>query len=57
MDNSEWMRNGDMSPNRLQCEQEAVRILVQFKLRSNPENAVGLLSMAKLVVLYFGDYF
>lgn len=47
VDNSEWMRNGDMSPNRLQCQQEAVRVLVQFKLRSNPENAVGLISMAK----------
>lgn len=43
------MRNGDMSPNRLQCQQEAIRVLIQYKLRSNPENAVGLLSMSKSV--------
>jgi len=49
LDNSEWMRNGDMSPTRLQCQQEAIRVLIQFKLRSNPENAVGLLSMAKAI--------
>ncbi|KAI1727548.1 von willebrand factor type A domain-containing protein [Ditylenchus destructor] len=47
VDNSEYMRNGDMSPNRMQCQQEAVRVLIQFKLRSNPENAIGMLSMAK----------
>uniref|UniRef100_A0A915DSQ7 26S proteasome non-ATPase regulatory subunit 4 n=1 Tax=Ditylenchus dipsaci TaxID=166011 RepID=A0A915DSQ7_9BILA len=49
LDNSEYMRNGDMSPNRLQCQQEAIRVLIQFKLRSNPENAIGLLSMAKTI--------
>lgn len=47
LDNSEWMRNGDMSPTRLQCQQEAARVLTQFKLRSHGENAVGLVSMAR----------
>ena len=43
------MRNGDMQPNRLQCQQEAIRVLIQYKLRSNPENAVGMLAMAKAI--------
>lgn len=38
-----------MQPNRLQCQQEAIRVLIQYKLRSNPENAVGMLSMAKAI--------
>uniref|UniRef100_A0AC34QRN9 26S proteasome non-ATPase regulatory subunit 4 n=1 Tax=Panagrolaimus sp. JU765 TaxID=591449 RepID=A0AC34QRN9_9BILA len=46
IDNSEYMRNGDFTPTRLQCEQEAANMVLQCKLRSNPENAVGLLSMA-----------
>ncbi|KAH7727832.1 hypothetical protein AAVH_04876 [Aphelenchoides avenae] len=49
IDNSEWMRNGDLSPTRLQCQQDAVNLVMQCKLRSNPENAVGLLSMADTV--------
>lgn len=47
MDNSEYMRNGDLVPTRFQCQQEAIRLLIQSKLRSNPENVVGLLSMAE----------
>ncbi|KAE9555692.1 hypothetical protein FO519_001044 [Halicephalobus sp. NKZ332] len=46
IDNSEFMRNGDLTPTRLQCEQEAANMVTMCKLRSNPENAVGLLSMA-----------
>ena len=46
IDNSEYMRNGDFTPTRLQCEQEAAHLVAQCKLRSNPENAVGVLSMA-----------
>uniref|UniRef100_A0AC35UAN4 26S proteasome non-ATPase regulatory subunit 4 n=1 Tax=Rhabditophanes sp. KR3021 TaxID=114890 RepID=A0AC35UAN4_9BILA len=45
-DNSDWMRNGDYSPSRFQCEQEAAHIVLQCKIRANPENAVGLLTMA-----------
>uniref|UniRef100_A0AC34FXM4 26S proteasome non-ATPase regulatory subunit 4 n=1 Tax=Panagrolaimus sp. ES5 TaxID=591445 RepID=A0AC34FXM4_9BILA len=36
----------DFTPTRLQCEQEAAHLVAQCKLRSNPENAVGVLSMA-----------
>lgn len=37
IDNSEWMRNGDYSPSRLQAQTEAVNLLcgakTQVKLR------------------------
>ncbi|CAJ0963369.1 unnamed protein product, partial [Mesorhabditis belari] len=46
VDNSEFMRNGDFAPTRLQCQQDAANLVVQCKLRANPENAVGVLSMA-----------
>lgn len=49
VDNSEWMRNGDLVPTRLQCQQEAVNLVMQCKLRANPESGVGLLSMADQV--------
>ncbi|MCP9257233.1 26S proteasome non-ATPase regulatory subunit 4 [Dirofilaria immitis] len=49
VDNSEWMRNGDFAPTRLQCQQDAVNLVLQCKLRANPENAVGLISMADTV--------
>uniref|UniRef100_A0A914HA35 26S proteasome non-ATPase regulatory subunit 4 n=1 Tax=Globodera rostochiensis TaxID=31243 RepID=A0A914HA35_GLORO len=49
VDNSEWMRNGDLPPTRFNCQQEAVRALIHFKLRSNPENAVGLVSLANRI--------
>lgn len=46
VDNSEFMRNGDFIPNRLQAQQEAVSLVCHAKLRSNPENNVGLLTLA-----------
>uniref|UniRef100_A0A914ZYL3 26S proteasome non-ATPase regulatory subunit 4 n=1 Tax=Parascaris univalens TaxID=6257 RepID=A0A914ZYL3_PARUN len=49
IDNSEWMRNGDFVPTRLQCQQEAANMLVQNKLNANPENTVGLISLAGTV--------
>uniref|UniRef100_A0A0K0DS66 26S proteasome non-ATPase regulatory subunit 4 n=1 Tax=Strongyloides stercoralis TaxID=6248 RepID=A0A0K0DS66_STRER len=46
LDNSAWMRNGDYRPTRFQCQKDAISLLFQCKTRSNPENAVGLLTMA-----------
>ncbi|XP_010446372.1 PREDICTED: 26S proteasome non-ATPase regulatory subunit 4 homolog [Camelina sativa] len=46
IDNSEWMRNGDYSPCRLQAQTEAVNLLCGAKTQSNPENTVGILTMA-----------
>ncbi|PAV77533.1 hypothetical protein WR25_02558 [Diploscapter pachys] len=45
VDSSEYMRNGDFVPNRLVSLQDAAQLVIQAKLRGNPENAVGLLAM------------
>ena len=47
MDNSDYMRNGDFVPSRLQSQFEAVNMVAIAKTKSNPENNVGLLSMAE----------
>ncbi|GAQ89627.1 26S proteasome non-ATPase regulatory subunit [Klebsormidium nitens] len=46
LDNSEWMRNGDYSPSRFQAQADAVNLICGAKTQSNPENTVGLLTMA-----------
>ncbi|KAK9726380.1 hypothetical protein RND81_05G210700 [Saponaria officinalis] len=46
IDNSEWMRNGDYSPNRFQSLSDDVNLICGAKTQSNPENTVGLLTMA-----------
>ena len=48
MDNSEFMRNGDFLPTRLQAQQDAVGLITQSKLRSNPESNVGLMTLSGL---------
>jgi len=51
IDNGEFMRNGDFVPNRMQAQQDAANLVIQCKLRSNPENCVALLTMAPRVDL------
>lgn len=46
IDNSEWMRNGDFIPSRAQAQADAVNLLFNVKTQSNPENTVGLMTMA-----------
>ncbi|XP_062081931.1 26S proteasome non-ATPase regulatory subunit 4 homolog isoform X1 [Humulus lupulus] len=46
IDNSEWMRNGDFSPSRFQAQTDAVNLICGAKTQSNPENTVGILTMA-----------
>ncbi|CAN6554631.1 unnamed protein product [Malus baccata var. baccata] len=46
VDNSEWMRNGDYSPSRLQAQAEAINLICGAKTQANPENTVGVLTMA-----------
>lgn len=41
------MRNGDFVPTRLQAQQDAVNLVCHSKTRSNPENNVGLITLAK----------
>nr|CAG4650267.1 EOG090X08NC [Sida crystallina] len=51
VDNSEYMRNGDFIPSRLQAQQDAVNMVCHSKTRSNPESNVGLLTLANTKVL------
>ena len=49
VDTSDFMRNGDFVPTRLQAQQDAVNVVCHSKTRANPENNVGLLTLAKYV--------
>ncbi|KAL0058135.1 proteasome regulatory particle base subunit rpn10 [Marasmius tenuissimus] len=46
IDNSEYMRNGDYQPTRFDAQADAVNVVFQTKIDSNPENTVGVMSMA-----------
>ncbi|KAI6039209.1 hypothetical protein EDC04DRAFT_2568623 [Pisolithus marmoratus] len=46
VDNSEYMRNGDYMPSRFEAQADAVNTIVQTKIDSNPENTVGVMTMA-----------
>jgi len=51
VDNSDYMRNGDFVPSRLQSQFDAVNMISLAKTKAHPENNVGLLSMADNRVL------
>nr|QFR37584.1 proteasome 26S non ATPase subunit 4 [Odontopera bidentata] len=51
VDNSDYMRNGDFLPTRLQAQQDAINLVCHSKTRANPENNVGLLTLANVEVL------
>ncbi|KAJ3080949.1 hypothetical protein HK102_002681, partial [Quaeritorhiza haematococci] len=40
------MRNGDYTPTRIEAQNDAVTFLFNAKTQSNPENTVGLMTMA-----------
>jgi 26S proteasome regulatory subunit N10 len=46
IDNSEYMRNGDYQPTRFSAQSDAVNTVFQTKIDSNPENTVGIMTMA-----------
>lgn len=46
VDNSDYMRNGDFIPTRLQAQQEAVDLVCHTKTSSNAENNVGLITLS-----------
>jgi 26S proteasome regulatory subunit N10 len=46
LDNSEWMRNGDFLPTRLDAQAEAVQLICGAKTRGNPENTVSVMTLA-----------
>lgn len=55
IDDSEYMRNGDYLPTRFDAQADAVNIVFQTKVDSNPENTVGIMTMAGKG--YFAFYF
>jgi hypothetical protein len=46
IDNSEYSRNGDYSPNRYDAMIESANLISAAKIQGNPETSVGILSMA-----------
>ncbi|KZS94003.1 hypothetical protein SISNIDRAFT_504613 [Sistotremastrum niveocremeum HHB9708] len=46
IDNSEYMRNGDYPPTRFDSQSDAVNTVFRTKIDSNPENTVGVMTMA-----------
>ena len=46
IDNSEYMRNGDYQPSRYDAQADAVNAVFNTKVDSNPENSVGIMTMA-----------
>ena len=46
LDNSEYTRNGDYTPTRAQAQADAINLLAGAKTQDNPENTVGVLTMA-----------
>lgn len=50
LDNSEFMRNGDYIPTRLDAQQDAANLLVGAKTQSHPESTVGVSAGTELLV-------
>ncbi|KAH8313022.1 hypothetical protein KR067_009874, partial [Drosophila pandora] len=48
-DNSDYQRNGDYFPTRLNVQKDGINLVCLTKLRSNPENNVGLMTLSNTV--------
>ena len=46
LDNSDWTRNGDYFPTRFQTQIEAANLIIENRCESNPENSLGIMTMA-----------
>lgn len=46
-DNSDYQRNGDYFPTRLNVQKDGINLVCLTKIRSNPENNVGLMTISK----------
>lgn len=46
LDNSDWTRNGDYHPTRWEAQIQAANIITENKSDKNPENCLGVISMA-----------
>lgn len=47
LDNSEFMRNGDYMPTRIEAQQDAVNLICAAKTQQNPESTVSVMTMAQ----------
>jgi 26S proteasome regulatory subunit N10 len=45
LDNSDWTRNADYLPNRLEAQKDSVNVICGAKAQNNPENVFGVLVM------------
>jgi len=50
LDNSEYMRNGDYVPTRMEAQEDAANLLVGQKTQSHPESTVGISAGTELLV-------
>ncbi|XP_055923859.1 26S proteasome non-ATPase regulatory subunit 4 [Eupeodes corollae] len=48
-DNSDYQRNGDYFPTRLNVQKDGINLVCLTKVRSNPENNVGLMTYSNTV--------
>ena len=46
LDNSDYMRNGDYTPTRLDAQQDAAGVICNDRTNNNPESTVGILTTA-----------
>lgn len=46
VDNTEYSRNGDFTPSRFGAQQDLIQTLARSKIRSHPENVIGLIATA-----------
>lgn len=46
VDNSEWMRNSDFAPTRLEAQRDAIQLISGRKLNGHPESCVALMTMS-----------
>lgn len=53
LDTTEYMRNGDYFPSRLAAEREAAFSVFSAKMRQNPQNSVGLMTLSGTVKVSF----
>lgn len=49
LDNSDYQRNGDYFPTRLNVQKDGINLVCLTKVRSNPENNVGLMTISNTV--------
>ncbi|BFU20018.1 proteasome regulatory subunit, putative [Entamoeba histolytica HM-1:IMSS-B] len=60
IDTSDYMRNGDYTPSRMEAQIEAVQAITSGRLRKNPENHVGFIAAGseskRILVTLTGDF-